>query len=73
MGLPVCPVAFGYRVAFDHASSLGLNAQEYEPGGKAAIEIEQVYEFMSELVNSLTNEGEASHGEETRRLASSHA
>lgn len=26
MSLPVCPVAFGYRAAFDHASSLGLNA-----------------------------------------------
>lgn len=52
MGLRVCPVVFGQRVAFDHAGALGLNAQEYEPRGKAANEIDLVYEFMSELVNS---------------------
>ena len=52
MGLNVCPVVFGHRVAFDHAGALGLNAQEYEPRGKAAGEIKLVYQFMSKLLNS---------------------
>ena len=52
MNLPVCPAAFGYRAAFDHAGSLGLNAQEYEPRGKAAEEIQHVYRFVSKLVNT---------------------
>ena len=58
MGLLVCPTSFGYRAAFDHAGSLGLNAQEYDPRGKAADEIKLVYMFMSKLINSLTKEGE---------------
>ena len=52
MNLPVCPAAFGYRAAFDHAGSLGLSAQEYEPRGKAAAEIQHVYRFARELVNT---------------------
>ena len=52
MDLNVCPVVFGHRVAFDHAGALGLNAQEYDPRGKAAREIKLVYQFMSKLVNS---------------------
>ena len=52
MNLPVCPAAFGYRVAFDHAGSLGLNAQEYEPRGKAAEEIKHVYKFVRKRVNT---------------------
>lgn len=52
MGLNVCPMVFGHRVAFDHAGALGLNAQEYDPRGKAAREIKLVYQFMSKLVNS---------------------
>lgn len=56
MGLSVCPVVFGQRVAFDHAGALGLNAQEYESRGKAADEIERVYQFMSKLLNSTREE-----------------
>ncbi len=52
MGLTVCPVVFGHRVAFDHAGALGLNAQEYERRGKAARDTKLVYQFMSELLNS---------------------
>ncbi len=52
MGLRVCPTALGYRAAFDHASALGLSAQEYEPRGKAAREIELVHKFVSKLLNS---------------------
>lgn len=66
MDLPVCPSGFGYRVAFDHASSLGLNAQEYEPRGKAAEEIQHVYRFVSHLVNHSPLEGDDTHGKENR-------
>ena len=73
MGLLVCPTAFGYRAAFDHAGSLGLNAQEYDPRGKAADEIKHVYKFMSKLINSLTKEGARADGKANRRLTASHA
>ena len=52
--LPVCPASLGQRVAFDHASTLGQTAQEYDPRGKAAAEIKRVYLFMSKLVDSST-------------------
>lgn len=44
-GVTICPVALGHRVAFDHAGTLGLSAQEYEPTGKAAQEIGGVYKY----------------------------
>ena len=73
MGLLVCPTAFGYRAAFDHAGALGLNAQEYDPRGKAAGEIKLVYKFMSKLINSLTKQGARADGKANRRLTASHA
>ncbi len=54
MGVAVCPACFGQRVAFDHAGGSGLSAQEYEPGGRAAREIEQVYRFLCGVINSST-------------------
>lgn len=43
MKIAVCPEVLGDRVAFDHANTVGLSAQEYEPAGKAAAEIKSVY------------------------------
>ena len=57
MGVSVCAAEFGQRVAFDHAGALGLSAQEYEPGGKAATEVSEVYESVMQRVNSFTGEG----------------
>ena len=73
MDLTVCPAAFGYRAAFEHAGALGLNAQEYEPQGKAANEIKLVYRFVSKLINSSTKKGKQTDGNTTRRLTASHA
>lgn len=73
MGLLVCPTAFGYRAAFDHAGALGLNAQEYDPRGKAAGEIKHVYKFMSKHINSLAKGGKGADGKANRRLTESHA
>jgi chromosome partitioning protein len=67
--LLVCPASFGYRAAFNDAGALGLTAAEYEPEGKAAREIEQVYEFMSKLVKETTRKLEEDDGQETRRPA----
>ena len=56
-GVAVCPASIGHRAAIDHAAALGLSAQEYEPAGKAAIEIAEVYSFINELINSQTPKG----------------
>jgi chromosome partitioning protein len=46
IGLDVCPAQVGQRVAFEYAGQLGLSAAEYEPDGKAASEIQQLYESI---------------------------
>jgi chromosome partitioning protein len=56
LAMPVCPAAFGYRAAFNDSGTLGLTAHEYEQGGKAALEIEQVYKFVSQLLKELSSE-----------------
>ena len=50
MGLTVCPAVLVQRAAFGDAPNAGQSASEYEPGGKAAQEIELVYEFVSKLL-----------------------
>ncbi len=62
LGVAVCPWSLGQRMAFDHAVGLGLSAQEYEPGGKAAREIEHVYRFMRKLVRTSTGKEGGAHG-----------
>ena len=56
MGLAVCPTVLVQRAAFGDAPNAGQSASEYEPGGKAAQEIEQVYKFTSELLKKLKSE-----------------
>lgn len=46
LDVPVCPVQLVNRVAFSRALISGETAQEYEPEGKAAQEIEQLHTFM---------------------------
>lgn len=41
-GVMVCPEHLGQRSAFIHSLTAGLAAQEYEPHGKAAREIERL-------------------------------
>ena len=62
LGLQSCPAAFGYRAAFNDAGALGQTAQEYDPSGKAANEIEQVYEYVSKLVHTPTLGQGTNHG-----------
>lgn len=52
----ICPVLIGNRKAFFRAQSAGLTVQEYEPEGKAAAEISQLYEYTCiQLYKELTS------------------
>ncbi len=46
-GIPVTSVRIGHRAAFFHSLTLGKTAQEYEPQGKAALEIEALYSWLA--------------------------
>ncbi len=70
LDITVCPEVFGDRVAFDYANTVGLSAQEYEPDGKAAAEIRQVYKSICRLVDMSIKQGDA-HGK--GRLTASNA
>ena len=64
----VCPASFGHRAAFNDAGALGQSAQEYDPHGRAAEEIEQVYKFVCKLLKSSTSKG-VNSGETSRPAA----
>lgn len=65
LGLTLCPAAFGYRGAYNDAGALGLSAAEFDPGGKAAGESKQVYEFTGTLLKKLTRQQGNLDGEKT--------
>ena len=48
--LPICPTAIVQRVAHPYSSSEGMTAQEWEPGGSAAKEIEEVWRWTRGLL-----------------------
>ena len=48
--LPVAPIRLGNRVAFNRCLIAGQTAQEFEPGGKAAEELMELYKWTSKLV-----------------------
>lgn len=52
--IPCAPHSLGHRIAFAHAITDGLTAQEYEPNGKASNEVHTLYKY-------LTNEMEMHH------------
>jgi chromosome partitioning protein len=54
-GMPVCPIRLGQRVAFNRCLLAGQTAQEYEPGGKAAQEIESLRQWVSAQLGMLGN------------------
>lgn len=51
IGLSVAPIRLGYRVAYDRALIAGQTAQEFEPDGKAAQEVEALYKWACEKIN----------------------
>jgi chromosome partitioning protein len=54
-GMPVCPIRLGQRVAFNRCLLTGQTAQEYEPEGKAAQEIEALLQWISATVGLSTS------------------
>lgn len=50
-GVEVCPVMLGERVTYQDAYAQGLGVSEAEPSGKAAHEIQEVYKYISKLLN----------------------
>jgi chromosome partitioning protein len=54
-GMLVCPVRLGQRVAFNRCLLGGQTAQEYEPDGKAAQEIEVLRQWVSDTVRLQSN------------------
>ena len=48
--IPLCPYAISHRAAFGDATALGQSVLEYEPEGKAAQEIREVYKHVSQLL-----------------------
>jgi len=71
MDLPVAGIRFGQRAAYGDAAAMGLTPIEYEPSGKAAREVLDVYMYISRLLNNQTSlrgdhgKAEAQSGERT--------
>ena len=49
-GLPVAPVIIHQRSAYAHALTAGQTAEEYEPQGKAAEEIGELFKWLGNLL-----------------------
>lgn len=47
-GASIAPVTIGHRAAFQHASTVGLGVIEYEPRGKAAIEVQELFDWLKD-------------------------
>jgi chromosome partitioning protein len=63
--VPVCPHTLGQRAAFGDSGALGLTPLEYEAAGLAANEIQQVYKYISRLLDSQAKK-ETAHDQEAR-------
>ena len=49
-GLPVAPVVIHQRSAYAHALTAGQSAEEYEPEGKAAEEIAELFKWLGSVL-----------------------
>ncbi|MHC5779852.1 hypothetical protein, partial [Nostoc sp.] len=49
-GIKVCPWRLTQRIAFVYAATAGLGVQEYEPNGKAALEVKNLYRWVLKQV-----------------------
>ena len=50
VGLPICPVILYHRSAYADAGNEGQSASEFDPNGKAAQEVQELYRFISKQV-----------------------
>lgn len=67
LGADVAPVEIHARKAFSRAQQDGQTAQETEPGGKAADEIRQLYEYTNITLYGVKQHGKAK-GQSKRRV-----
>ena len=66
--VPVCPYMLGNRAVFGDAGAVGQAAQEYDPRGKGAAEILQVYKYiLSTLVQLSKDKTKQEHHEHQRQ------
>jgi len=68
LGATISPVRIHNRVAYSRAQQTGLTAQEFEPDGKAAEEIKQLYAYACMHLFKPTDE--VSHGSDPKLVAS---
>jgi chromosome partitioning protein len=57
--MEVAPIRLGERVAYNRCLIDGQTAQEFEPDGKAAQEIKELFFWASKLVGLSTSKQEA--------------
>jgi chromosome partitioning protein len=69
LGAEVCPARLVNRVAFSRALISGQTAQEFEPGGKAAQEIQALNMFICERVHMFNESRKRDHGKQVRKRA----
>jgi chromosome partitioning protein len=69
LGAEVCPVRLVSRVAFSRALLTGLTAQEFEPEGKAAGEIQSLHKFISARVHMFNTNRGTDHDQQVRKRA----
>jgi chromosome partitioning protein len=69
LGGEACPIRLVHRVAYARAIVYGQAAQEYEPHGKAAREIEALHKFMCAHLHILTPSKKGKKNEQVRRRA----
>lgn len=58
LGVDICPITVGNRKAFFRSQGEGLAVQEFEPGGKAAEEIQKLYEYTCRHLYNISSEPE---------------
>ena len=54
----VCPVRIVARAAYQDAHGAGLSVLEFDPEGKAAAEIAQLWDWMAKKMEKMTYEQE---------------
>ncbi len=70
MTLTIAPDVVGLRTAFPDAAALGRTPQEYDPQGKAASEIVNLYRFVCHHINTPSRYQDSTNANEARFAAS---
>lgn len=55
--LTISPVTLGHRTAFVRSTAMGQGVLEYEPSGKAALEITNLFKWLANFTNNSEQKG----------------